>query len=98
VQSLVGHLDVLDDTGRPKVRGGDTDPVAPNLFFTGYTNPISGMFRELAIDARRIARAVVRHRTHLDKHPPTAIRLTGVVDTLRVSAPGVVPGKEPVRP
>jgi putative flavoprotein involved in K+ transport len=24
----------------------------------GYTNPVSGMFREIAIDARRIARAI----------------------------------------
>ena len=33
---------------------------SPNLNFTGYTNPVSGMFRELGIDARRIARAVAR--------------------------------------
>jgi hypothetical protein len=26
--------------------------------FIGYTNPISGMFREIALDARRIARAI----------------------------------------
>jgi putative flavoprotein involved in K+ transport len=26
--------------------------------FIGYTNPVSGMFREIAIDARRIARAI----------------------------------------
>jgi putative flavoprotein involved in K+ transport len=26
--------------------------------FTGYTNPISGMLREISLDARRIARAV----------------------------------------
>jgi hypothetical protein len=30
------------------------------MWFTGYTNPISGNLRELAIDARRIARAVRR--------------------------------------
>jgi putative flavoprotein involved in K+ transport len=30
------------------------------MYFTGFTNPISGMFRELAIDARRIARTVAR--------------------------------------
>jgi putative flavoprotein involved in K+ transport len=35
-----------------------TDVRAPGLWFTGFTNPISGMLRELAIDARRIARAV----------------------------------------
>ncbi|WP_233703138.1 hypothetical protein [Janibacter endophyticus] len=31
---------------------------AAGLWFTGFTNPISGMFRELAIDARRIAAAI----------------------------------------
>jgi putative flavoprotein involved in K+ transport len=60
LESLVGHLGVLGPDGRPVVHGAKTHPNAPNLYFTGYTNPISGMFRELAIDARRIARAVAR--------------------------------------
>jgi cation diffusion facilitator CzcD-associated flavoprotein CzcO len=60
LEPLVGHLGVLNDAGRPKVHGPQTDPAAPNLWFTGYTNPISGMFRELGIDARRIARAIAR--------------------------------------
>jgi putative flavoprotein involved in K+ transport len=42
------------------VHGSRTPKEAPGLFFTGYTNPISGMFREMAIDAERIARAVAR--------------------------------------
>ena len=58
LEGLVGHLGVLDARGRPKVLGGA--PAAPGLYFTGYTNPISGMLREMAIDARRIARAVRR--------------------------------------
>jgi putative flavoprotein involved in K+ transport len=58
LEPLVGHLGLLDGQGRPTVRGAATAPGAPGLYFTGYTNPISGMFRELAIDARRIARAV----------------------------------------
>ena len=37
-------------------------PNAPNVYFTGYTNPVSGMFREFGIDARRIARALERER------------------------------------
>jgi len=55
---LVGHLGVLGPDGRPRARGGATDPAAPGIWFTGFTNPISGMFRELGIDAKRIARAV----------------------------------------
>ncbi len=60
LQSLVGHLGVLDDRGQPVVRGPRSPQGASGLYFTGYTNPISGMLRELARDARRIARAVAR--------------------------------------
>lgn len=58
LEPLVGHLGVLSDRGVPVATGGR--PAVPGLFFTGYTNPISGMFREMAIDARRIARALAR--------------------------------------
>ena len=60
LESLVGHLGVLDPAGLPRVTGARTDPAAPGMWFTGYSTPISGMFRELAIDARRIARAIRR--------------------------------------
>jgi putative flavoprotein involved in K+ transport len=55
LESLVGHLGVLDDSGRPKAtsQGG-----SPGLYFIGYTNPLSGNLRELGIDARRIAALV----------------------------------------
>ncbi|MBA4864905.1 NAD(P)/FAD-dependent oxidoreductase [Streptomyces sp. PSKA54] len=58
LQELVGHLDVLDGRGRPVVHGARTPENAPGLYFTGFTNPISGMFRELAIDAEKIAKAI----------------------------------------
>jgi putative flavoprotein involved in K+ transport len=60
LEGLVGHLGVLDGRGRPVVHGARTPPGAPGLFFTGFTNPISGMFREMAIDAGRIAVAASR--------------------------------------
>ncbi|PKV86338.1 NAD(P)/FAD-dependent oxidoreductase [Streptomyces sp. TLI_146] len=60
LEGLVGELGVLDGRGRPTVHGGRTAPTAPGLYFTGFTNPISGMFRELAIDAEKIAKAVSR--------------------------------------
>ncbi|SEG33087.1 putative flavoprotein involved in K+ transport [Actinacidiphila yanglinensis] len=60
LEPLVGHLGVLDGRGRPVVHGARTPPETPGLYFTGFTNPISGMFREMAIDARRIARAAAR--------------------------------------
>ncbi|ANJ08073.1 flavin-containing monooxygenase [Streptomyces parvulus] len=61
LEGLVGHLDVLDDRGRPVVRGGSAPAGAPGLYFTGFTNPISGMLRELSLDAGRIAKAVAKH-------------------------------------
>ncbi|MFI1471733.1 flavin-containing monooxygenase [Streptomyces wuyuanensis] len=60
LEPLVGHLGVLDERGRPVVHGGRTPREAPGLYFTGFTNPISGMFREMALDARKIAKALAK--------------------------------------
>ncbi|MGW8600028.1 flavin-containing monooxygenase [Streptomyces sp. NPDC055893] len=60
LEPLVGHLDVLDGRGHPVVHGARCPREAPGLYFTGFTNPISGMFRELAIDAEKIARRIAR--------------------------------------
>jgi putative flavoprotein involved in K+ transport len=63
LEPLVGELGILEPVkGRPVVHGDKTHPNAPGLHFIGYTNPISGMLREIAIDARRIARAIARER------------------------------------
>ncbi|MFJ8882922.1 flavin-containing monooxygenase [Streptomyces sp. NPDC102402] len=55
LEGLVGHLGVLDARGRPRAHGARTPDGAPGLYFTGFTNPISGMLREIALDARKIA-------------------------------------------
>jgi putative flavoprotein involved in K+ transport len=60
LEPLVGRLQLLDARGVPRVHGDRTAAHAPGLRFVGYTNPISGMFREIAMDARRIARAIRR--------------------------------------
>jgi putative flavoprotein involved in K+ transport len=62
LEPLVGHLGLVGRNGRPVVHGGEAHPDAPNLFFIGFTNPISGNLREIRIDARRIARAVAAQR------------------------------------
>ena len=62
LEPLVGHLGILDERGRPVVHGPETDPRAPGLYFIGFTNPISGLLREIGIDARRIARAARESR------------------------------------
>ncbi|GAA2222236.1 NAD(P)/FAD-dependent oxidoreductase [Streptomyces amakusaensis] len=60
LEDLLGHLEVLDSRGRPLTHGGRSPARAPGLYFTGFTNPISGMFREMAMDAQRIAKALSR--------------------------------------
>ena len=70
LEPLVGQLGILGHKGRPVVHGGRTHPNAPNLYFIGYTNPISGMFREFGIVARKIARAIARERAAGSWAPP----------------------------
>lgn len=60
LEPLVGHLGVLDGRGRPVAHGARQPAGARGLFFTGFTNPISGMLREMAIDSRKIAAAAAR--------------------------------------
>ncbi|MFD3512046.1 flavin-containing monooxygenase [Streptomyces sp. NPDC058657] len=61
LEDLVGHLDVLDARGCPTAHGAATSPKAPGLHFTGFSNPLSGLFHEMARDAAPIARAVSRN-------------------------------------
>lgn len=69
LEGLVGHLGVLDERGKPVVHGARTPRNAPGLYFTGFTNPISGMLRELALDAQKIAKAVAR-QGGAERRPP----------------------------
>ena len=63
LEPLVGDLDLIEPVkGRPIVHGAETHPNAPGLYFIGYTNPVSGMFREIRIVAKRIAKSIARDR------------------------------------
>jgi len=72
LEPLVGEFGLVGPSGRPVVHGDRTHPNAPNLYFIGFTNPISGNLRELGIDARRIARAVLRSRDSEARAPVPA--------------------------
>ncbi|MEU5579617.1 NAD(P)/FAD-dependent oxidoreductase [Streptomyces huasconensis] len=58
LESLVGTLGVLDEHGRPTAHGPRTPKQTPNLYFTGFTTPISGTLRELSRDAKKIAKKI----------------------------------------
>ncbi|WP_223775240.1 NAD(P)/FAD-dependent oxidoreductase [Streptomyces sp. 135] len=60
LEGLVGGLGILDAHGRPTAHGHHSPKQAPNLYFTGFTTPISGTLRELARDAKKIAKAIAR--------------------------------------
>ncbi|MEX3107689.1 MULTISPECIES: NAD(P)/FAD-dependent oxidoreductase [unclassified Streptomyces] len=62
LEGLVGHLDVLDEGGRPVVNGARSPKNAAGLYFTGFVTPISGTFREVGLDAERIAKRIARDR------------------------------------
>jgi cation diffusion facilitator CzcD-associated flavoprotein CzcO len=57
LEALVGHLDVLDESGAPRVRGAA--PAAPGLRFIGYV-PRPGGLGYMGTEARRAAKAIRR--------------------------------------
>jgi putative flavoprotein involved in K+ transport len=72
LEPIVGHLGLLGEKGRPTVHGPSTAPNAPDLHFIGFTNPISGMFREFGIDAKKIARVQARRRAQAGERKSVA--------------------------
>ena len=62
LEPLVGHLGLLRENGRPVVHGPYCHRDAPGLYFIGFSDPISGMFREINLDAWKIAHAIASDR------------------------------------
>jgi putative flavoprotein involved in K+ transport len=54
LEPLVGHLDVLDHRGVPTVHGADEHPGARGLHFVGLEATLSGLLREIGLEARRV--------------------------------------------
>jgi putative flavoprotein involved in K+ transport len=61
LESLVGHLVMLDQWGRPACADTGIDPAAPGLYFVGYALPLTGQLPEMACTARRVARHAEDH-------------------------------------
>jgi NADPH-dependent 2,4-dienoyl-CoA reductase/sulfur reductase-like enzyme len=60
LEPMVGHLGVLDERGRPVVRGRQTSPGAPGLRFVGLSTPLKGLLFQIGVDARGAAAAIAR--------------------------------------
>jgi putative flavoprotein involved in K+ transport len=58
LEPLVGHLGVLDERGVPLVHGAAEHPTAPGLHFVGIKAQLSGLLREIGIEARAVGRAL----------------------------------------
>ncbi|VTU13055.1 putative oxidoreductase CzcO [Variovorax sp. SRS16] len=60
LQRIVEGFDAIaDGHGRPDRFGAES--AIPGLFFVGFRNPPTGALREIAIEARRVARALASH-------------------------------------
>jgi putative flavoprotein involved in K+ transport len=58
LEPIVGHLGLLDESGVPRVHGGETLPDLPGLFVVGVTVELAGLLREIGREARAVARAL----------------------------------------
>jgi hypothetical protein len=58
LEPVIGHLGVLDERGRPRVRGSATPPGVDGLRFVGISNPLKGLLFQISLDARAAARAI----------------------------------------
>jgi len=74
LEPLVGHLDLLSPAGRPLVHGPYCHRDAPGIHFIGFSDPISGMFREINLDSWKIACAIADDR---DRPPPNITHRPG---------------------
>jgi putative flavoprotein involved in K+ transport len=63
LQPLVGGLGLLDEAGDPHARSGTA--AAPGFYFVGFTVTATGALRQMAMDARHVARAESRRRVRL---------------------------------
>ncbi len=58
LEPLVGHLGVLDRRGVPRMHGANELPSAPGLHFIGIKAELSGLLREIGLEARALGRTL----------------------------------------
>lgn len=62
LETMTGHLGVLDEDGLPSARGGAA--AAPGLYFAGYSLSLRGHLHEIAAEARSIGRVIQAEYDH----------------------------------
>jgi cation diffusion facilitator CzcD-associated flavoprotein CzcO len=75
VNSFLVDSPELDRTGVPRCTGRESE--SPGLFFCGFYVAPTGMFREIAVEAKRIARAIAK------KIPPGSRRAPAAASSSR---------------
>jgi len=60
LESMIGHLGVLDVDGRPTINAGQQASTCPGLWFTGMSSHLGGYFREAAKAGAAIAKEIER--------------------------------------
>ena len=60
LEAMVGHLGVLAPDGYPLYHAPRSHPAVPLLFFLGFRYPFAGNFRQIRIDAPKMARRINR--------------------------------------
>lgn len=79
LEGLIPIAGLIEPNGLPSVVGDQESPLAPNLYFIGQSNPLSGQLREIRIEASRIARKL---KKSLNKQRrPTADFSLDIADT-----------------
>jgi hypothetical protein len=53
----------LDERGGPRARGVQTLPHAPRLHFVGIDVTLSGLLRDIGLDARAVGHALAAQRS-----------------------------------
>ena len=74
LERLVGHLDVLDERGRPLVRDVEEPAGAPGLHFVGYEITLGGTLRLVGVEAKELARRVAAARAGAADLGSTGVR------------------------
>lgn len=76
LEPLLGHLDVLNSHGVPRIDGARTLPHVPGLWYIGMRPMMSGYFRAASRNSRAIARAIAADLASRPARKPAA---TGVL-------------------